>query len=352
MKKSLLLAALLIGTLPGLASAAPPATAQRLRVAQEQRQALASELDALARRIEARKAAARASVLPDRELEGLLQRSQALAADLARLHREEESARTAHRTELERQLRERESEFRTARAQGNTDRIATAEAERTRLRSELDAMQPQAGATVGLPSAPGDDPEDVRELADLLRDQRDRVLARLALVEQRLAEAREEAHVARELRDFVDESNLFDDGERVMRASRTVTRSTGSGGESEPSPTEGAPGRGPVAEPTDVDGHSGPFVPGDDLTSGGPPPAPVGGGSGGGPTTTTSTLVGTRPLGSGDITARALPALDGDESIGELVEQQEALRELAGQLERKASELDRRARRYEAPGSR
>jgi hypothetical protein len=350
MKKALLLAALLSGALPGIATAAPPATAQRLRAAQEQRQALAAELDALARRIEARKAATRGSVLPDRELESLLQRSQTLAEQLGVLHRQEETARSAHRQELERLLREGEAAVRAARSQGDAAATARAEAERDRLRAQLDALRPQTAAPLGLPSAPEDDPDEVREQADLLRDQRDRVLARLELVEERLEDAREEAYVARELRDFVDEGNLFDDGERVMRASRTVTRTTSGDKGADPAPAQGAPPGQPTTDRGEGDGvgSGGPFVPGDLDNEGTPPPespAP-------GPSITTSTLVGTRPLGAGEIAARGLPALDGDESLDELVAQQQALRELARELERRAGELDRRARRFSAPGNR
>lgn len=340
MKMALPLAALLLAAVPGAAragGAAPPAAEVRLRSVQDRRQALQAELDRVAAQIEARKAAARGSALPDGELESLLQRSQVLAEKLAALHREEEAASLARRQDLERQLADTDAAVRKARARGDAPAAARAEAERHRVRAQIDAMEPRAAGPVGLPSTPEDDPDEVREQADLLRDQRDRVMARLRLVEQRLQEAREEEYLARELRDFVDEGALFDDAERVMRASRTVTRSVGRDGDPAP-PTEGTGSPGSVTDGA-MDGPRGP---------------PDHGGLGGEfpSSTTTSTLVGSRPLGAADLAARGLPSLDGDESVDELVEQQKALRDLAAELERRAGAFDERARRLAAPPAR
>lgn len=263
--KSLLAALLLLST-PAAALAAPAASAASEKVRLE------TELEGLARRIEAKKEQARQdrAVLPDPELQELLQRAQLLADRLSALR----------------------------------------EAERR-------GPGPVA-------PAPADDPREIREQADLLRDRRDRILGQLAEVEKRLAEAREEAAVARELRDFLDENDLFDESDRVLRASRSVRAAADSGG---------GPRGPPTNEAEDVDSGGS----GDSLGSSGSIDPP-GGGSG------SALISGTRPTGVGDPGSRRLPVLDGDESAPELVARQRELQGLAKKLEREADALDARAR--------
>ncbi|WP_373046780.1 hypothetical protein [Vulgatibacter sp.] len=345
---ALLLACLLALALPGRSDASelPPAdparTQAQLREVETRRGALAAELDQLARRIEARKAAARETMLPDGELLGLLRQSQRLADQLVSLQREEDAARARHRQALEIRLSLQERALDGLRETGGSNSIALAEAERNRLRRELEALSPVQPEVVGLPDRTHDDPDEIREQADLLRDQRDRVVAQLARVEARIDEAREEELLARELRDFAREGDLFDDGERVMRAGRTVTRNAPArGGEDSDAGAPPAQGESDGLGPTY--GQHG----GGGLGSGGPVAEPVVGGS-----ATTLRIVGTRPLGAGELGSRRLPVLDGDESVDELLEQQQALQELARELERRADELDGRARRLADPQGR
>lgn len=325
----LLLAFFLAVSLPA------PATAQVAVAAERDR--LQAELDRVAAAIEARKAA-----LPpggqDRELLRLLQLSQQLANELAALHR--------------------------------------AAGERGPSRHD--------GLTIELHRQPLDDPREARERADLLRDQRDRVLGQIAVVEDRLREARSEEELIRELRDFVTETDLFDDGGRMRpsRGRRAVTANragdpaegeapAGSGlPESAPPPAEEPVPMGgdegmPLGEAgLDVDGLGQPEAPSSlpmpppppppapapPPSAAEPPPAPPAGapppvppptgGRGDGPTH--------RPLDQAHSIHR-LPPLAGDETVAELEARKAELKRLATELERRAAELERQGRHLADP---
>lgn len=321
MKSAALLAALLLALAPLGASASggpdPAETGARLAQAGARRARLAAELDELARRIEERKAATRGGGLPDGELIELLQRSQALADEVAAAHREEEQARRLHRAALEARLAALEERR----------KVAAVEEERSAIRRELEALEPRREAQVALPRTPADDPDEAREQADLLRDQRDRVLAQLSQVRGRIEEAREEELLARELRDFVDENDLFDESERVMRAARNAASGDA---------TAGAPEPGRDGD-TEADGFGN-----TPLDPGTAPPAPT-------PSQTTLRITGSRPLTGAELTGRRIPALEGDESLQELLERAAALEALAEELDRRAAELEQRARALAAP---
>jgi len=321
MKSAALLAALLLALAPLGASASggpdPAETGARLAQAGARRARLAAELDELARRIEERKAATRGGGLPDGELIELLQRSQALADEVAAAHREEERARRLHRAALEARLAALEERR----------KVAAVEEERSAIRRELEALEPRREAQVALPRTPADDPDEAREQADLLRDQRDRVLAQLSQVWGRIEEAREEELLARELRDFVDENDLFDESERVMRAARNAASGDA---------TAGAPEPGRDGD-TEADGFGN-----TPLDPGTAPPAPT-------PSQTTLRITGSRPLTGAELTGRRIPALEGDESLQELLERAAALEALAEELDRRAAELEQRARALAAP---
>lgn len=315
MKAALL--ALLLFAAPAAARAAEDGAALAAR-----RERLAAELDELARHIERRKAEG----ARNGELEALLRRSQALARELAGLER-----------------------------------------------------------TLGVPAAaPGilsvdlgglevEDPDEARERADLLRDQRDRVLDELRTVGARLEEARAEEALARELRDFVDEAELFDDASRMMRLRRTERRATAgndppaNGGEGTEAPAgadaEAAPPPGNIG--SDGEGFFGGLEAASDFPGAAPPlpgrqdPAPIEapqppaaapGATPPGPSAPTYLQrAGRRPLGSDEGGVLGFAPLEGDESVAELERRREALQRLADELERRAAILEEASRSLAAP---
>ncbi len=355
-----------------------------------ERARLEAELDGLAGRIEARKAQG-TKLLGDAELERLLGESQRLADLLARLSRAEEAASAKRAAAAEALLASYDAAIADARAwaaknRGDLSRLHELKARRERVRQELLS---RLGGPARAPAAfarPTDDPEELRARADLLRDDRDRVAKRLAEVEKRLAEVREEAEVERELRDFVADSDLFDESDRTVR----VTRSGGSNktcATPPPAPRGGpaATADGGAAPPAgnDREGAGGgedtdsPPAAGTDPNLAGDPPTPDFAGSEDGeaaaggrapiayegraadllespealPGAEASPLAplppssGTLAASPEDLRRAPLPGLTGDESLEELKRKKAQLERMAGTLERRASALDAEAKR-------
>ena len=91
------------------------------------------------------------------------------------------------------------------------------------LRAERDAVRaalPAAQVPALLPAPSSDDPEELLEQADALRDAGDKVKQRLAALESRIAEAREERDLDRRMGDFLGEGAMFDEQDRRLRLDR------------------------------------------------------------------------------------------------------------------------------------
>ncbi len=194
-------------------------------------QALRDELNRLAARIEALKAERQGKLTAGAELETALRRSQELSGELTGLAQavagaegEAERANLALYTALS-------SELERVRAawDGVTERGARAELlSRLRtLRAERDAVRaalPPSRVPALDKAEASDDPEDLLEQADALRDTEDKVRQRLTALKSRIVEVREERALERRMRDFLGEDSMFDEQDRQLRLRMDSTR--------------------------------------------------------------------------------------------------------------------------------
>lgn len=284
MKRGLGLLLLVCGVLALPARAAPALEALRAeaKAAQvqaqglrERQQALRTELEGLAGRIEVLKAERKGRLVAGGELEAALRRSQELSGELtglaqalagaeaeqARRHLALEQALSAELSRVRAAwegTREREERARLV------ERLRALRAERESVRGALPASQVPAVGRAGAE----DDPEDLLEQADALRDSEDKVRERLAALRERLAQVREERELERRMSDFLGEESLFDEQDRRLRlrvdpVSRSVsvdrTQPVGLPGSSAdsafdpPSPPSDVSTPGPPSGPTEPD---------------------------------------------------------------------------------------------------
>lgn len=196
----------------------------RVRELREQQQGLRAELNTLAGRIEQLKTAQKGRLVAAPELDTALRRSQELSGQLTGLAQaltgaesQAEQRNLALSTALSEELARVRAEWdrtqdRAARA-GLLERMRTLRTEREALRAALPASQVPA-----LPVAePGDDPADLLEQADALRDSEDKVNQRLRALRARITEVREERELDRRMNDFLGEESMFDEQDRHMR---------------------------------------------------------------------------------------------------------------------------------------
>lgn len=214
------------------AQAATPIDAARAEVARTGTQArelktrqgtLKQELDQLGARIEALKAQQRGSLLTGGELESSLRTSQELSAQLTELASQiqfsEEHAGQASlalMSALSDELNRLRAQWEQAPSSDERRQLLTQlrplRAERDRLRAAL----PAAGLPT-LSPATSDDPEDLLEQADALRDSEDKVRKRLSALQARISEAREERELDRRMNEFAGQASLFDEDDRRLR---------------------------------------------------------------------------------------------------------------------------------------
>lgn len=370
----------------------------RLAAVAKDRAFLQSELDRLAARIERRKAEGR-KLLGDAELTTQLEDSQRLAERVAARSRDEDGATVARRAAAEALLTAFDREIATARGaavgQRGTDKAALLRLQELKVRREvarrelLQKLGGPAAAPASFAAAPSDDPDELRERADLLRDGHDRVARKITELDRRITEVREEAEVEREMRDFLGESELFDESDRVVR----VTRPAGSpqnlgirapgpvrgrtAGEAPAAPAAGAPSGNSAGGGTD-DGDTEAAPPEDPgaLAGSGPPapnytgdeadrdlsglPAPIAypgrpaelAPSAGATAPQSASVLppapgllsGVRAPSPDELTRSSLPALTGDETLPELLARKAALQRMAGELRARAETLEQRAR--------
>ena len=250
---------------PPLETARAQATEAREAVGALTRQQLSlrAQLGQLSGRIEALKA--EGGRRNAGELDGALKQSQALSAtltalaqQLSTLSRRSEEAHLMLHTALAQELVRLRSLFTTT---VERPRRATLLAQMRALRAEQERVRPLLPAAV-MPPLPqgaggGDDPEDLLEQVDALRDFEDRVRAQLAQVEARLREARAEQELSRRMDDFLGAEALFDEQDRQLRGGTTrasVDAPRGGGNASDP---PSAPSAGPPGGPPDAPSRPG-----------------------------------------------------------------------------------------------
>ncbi|XXF79290.1 TetR family transcriptional regulator [Myxococcaceae bacterium GXIMD 01537] len=195
-----------------------------LRELRGQQQGLREELNTLAGRIEALKAQRQGKLTPGAELETALRRSQELSGSLTGLAQavagaegDTERAHLALYTALSEEL---------ARVRAAWD-AAAERPERARLTTQLRALRAERDAVrAALPpsrvpaldkAGASDDPADLLEQADALRDSEDKVRQRLGALKARITEVREERDLERRMSDFLGEDSMFDEQDRRLR---------------------------------------------------------------------------------------------------------------------------------------
>ncbi|HYO67232.1 MAG TPA: TetR family transcriptional regulator, partial [Archangium sp.] len=196
----------------------------QVRDLRDRQQVLRSELNTLAGRIEQLKAEQKGRLVAGPELETALRQSQelsgqltGLAQSLAGAETEAERRNLALHSALSEELsRVRAAWDATADREARSKLIARMRdlrAERDALRSALPASQVPALDR----RESSDDPEDLLEQADVLRDSEDKVRQRLQALRGRITELREERELDRRMSDFLGEESIFDEQDRQMR---------------------------------------------------------------------------------------------------------------------------------------
>lgn len=189
-----------------------------------------NELSTVSGRIEALKSQSKGALLPGSELDQALKRSQELSGSL---------------TDLAQKLSTREAELESA----NLSLLDGLSAELTRLRAEFDRQTDRAArktlidqmrrlraeresVRAALPAAklptldalkPTDDPEELLEQADLLRDNEEKVRRELKALDARITQRRDEVELDRRVQRFMGEESMFDDQDRRLRLQRKDT---------------------------------------------------------------------------------------------------------------------------------
>lgn len=322
------------------------ASAARAKVNELRSQQLSMrmELNRVATRIETLKANQKGALLPGSELETSLRRSQELSSLLTSAAQSLSSAEA----ELEKHnlllLDALNRELDGLRAQWDrlTDRGARqAVVQKMRsLRQERDqvrAMLP-AAKVPALGNAHSDDPEDLLEQADALRDTEDKVRQKMKALQSRITELREEQELDRRMSDFMGDESMFDEQDRRLRRERTkdmaqarqpplfgapaedaaAAPEAGAGGEFTGSPPQSEPTRDTTAEPTTGTTSSPVLI------------------------TQIARGVDARPQVSGSVDALLLEGGEG-QTLEALEAQLKKLGELAKKLDARAEDMEKRA---------
>jgi hypothetical protein len=300
-----------------------------------------AELNVLGTRIEHLKARAKGKLLPGSELDEALKHSQELSGELTSLagslsskQSELESANLALLSALSDQLASLRAQF-----DRQTDREARKQliAKMRDLRHEREtvrAMLPPAK----LPALDGlkdsDDPEDLLEQADLVKDNEDKVRNQLRTLEKRISEAKAERDLDSRVRQFMGDDALFDEQDRRLRvhaqtvdsaATPTTTRfSAGTDA------TKGATDSLTPGTPTPTQNPSNGFS----SDPNAPPPQP-----GGSPQVRVSNGSDARPA----VGAQRVAGHGEDDDLEDLEVQRAKLKGLAEELKARADALQKKA---------
>jgi chromosome segregation ATPase len=345
---STLLLCLLLGTpswaLTGLESARAKAQAARteVRTLRERQQALRGELNGLAERIATLKDERQGKLTSGAELDQALKRSQELSGTLTGLAQsvasaegESERAHLALHAALSEELTRVKAAWDATEDRQERARLV---ARMRELRTERDAVRAALPASqvpeLGRADA-SDDPEDLLEQADALRDSEDKVKQRLKALKARITEVREERDLERRMNDFLGEEAMFDEQDRRLRLRVNSNQAV----EVEKTPVpRGSPSFGDAQEDqAPVPVHAPPESP--SL-----PGMPGGGGS------TTVDDQAADPIRASDhrpqvdsLRAQQLAAGDFD-NLAALEAEAKKLESLARELDSRASSLERRVR--------
>jgi prefoldin subunit 5 len=316
----------------------------QVRELRERQQALRSELNTLAGRIESLKAEHKGRLVAGPELESALRRSQELSGQLTGLAQSlagAESEAERRNLALHTALSEELARVRAA-WDGTSEREARAGliARMRDLRAERDAVRaalPPSQVPALNPAEASDDPEDLLEQADALRDSEDKVRQRLQALRTRITEVREERELDRRMSDFLGEDSIFDEQDRHMRLRRDTAQSAIRVEATPRSRGSLFPG---TAQDVSFDQGAGAPVPSESS----PQPAPPGTGDVKTPTPYTPPARASDSRPQVD-TQRAQVLASGDlDNLSDLEAEATRLESFARELDSRADTLERRAR--------
>lgn len=353
---------LLLAALLGLGSAAHAASSlesvraqaaearQKVLSVRSEQLGLRQRLNQVATRIEALKSGEGGGLGKAAELDAALKESQSLSGALTGLAQSlsgaESAAESVNLTLLQEIGREMDRVFGMLERTGDRERRRALISQLRRLRAERDGIRARLPATKvpALSSSHSDDPEDLIEQADALRDSQDKVSQRLASLRGRMQELRAERELDERMNEFMGDDGLFDEQDRRLRLSRETRTEV----------TLGAPPAGgagiEAGDPSEPSVGSG--TPQSDMTSSPPPPETAERGTGTPATSPGESIVHVqtfraadnqpnigrvhgRPLASGSLVEMDLEQLAAEE---------ERLERLAEELGGRATKLEKRAR--------
>jgi phage shock protein A len=298
-------------------------------------QSLRQELNQLAAHIEELKSQRKGALISGSDLQGSLRRSQELSGLLTDAARELASAEDQSQKEnlallgaLTDQLAQLKGQW--ERTQDKSERRQILVQMRS-LRQEREQVRAQlpAAALPAFEASKSDDPEDLLEQADALRDSEDKVRQRMQQLKSRIAELREERDLDRRMGEFLGEEALFDDQDSRLRLTRE-SDATSQSDRSNTTTTASNAAPGPAAP------GAGGFTnsPGTGGTPSGPPP------SNSTPQITHATDA--RP----EVGTPGAAVLEGND-LKALESQYKDLDTLSKQLEKKAKQIEERAHELE-----
>jgi hypothetical protein len=299
-----------------------------------------TELSLLAAKIESLKAQSKGTLFSQTELDAALKDSQVLSSSLTGLASEvvtlETASETAH-AKLVETLSVELNGLRVAFEKQNDptkrkeliSKMRSLRQERESARTLLSPVD--AASFAALVSVKGsEDPEELLEQADLLKDNEDKLRRELVVVELRIKTRREEAELDKRMQRFVGEESMFDDQDRRLRVTQTTSNDA-------LNPVAATVPGGKQA--TEADGFLGTLAgspqPNNDSRATLPPPV------GGRPDSSGLTVRSgsdARPQVGGGISVST-----GDDELDDLEVQRLKIKSLAEQLKAKAADFEKRA---------
>jgi len=244
MKRLAVLLSLVLFVSPALAAsqldtlkASAVSARQAVNETRHEQMAKTQELNKLSGRIEELKANAKGKLLPGSELDSALKQSQELSGVLTLLAQslsEKEAALEQSNVAL---LTAMTDEMKSLRAEFDRQTTHAGRAATIAKMKALKAEREQVRAAIPSAKVPAlsnlkdsDDPTELLEQADQLRDDEDKVRSQLKALETRINEAKAERDLDNRMRQFSGEENLFDDQDRRLRVRRETFENTATGG--------------------------------------------------------------------------------------------------------------------------
>jgi hypothetical protein len=208
-------------------------------------------LSAATEKIEALKIQSKGKLFARSELEKALQESQALSTKLTELAAQMSQLETASAAAQTKLVEALTQELNRLRDQLSTLNDRTARQSLLRQMREVRKERASVGRALNsidvsaLALKPTEDPEELLEQADLIKDNEDKVRRDLKILEARIKSRREEVELDKRMQRFSGEESMFDDQDRRLRLTQTTARTAA------PVP-EAAAAPGGVGAPNDV----------------------------------------------------------------------------------------------------